>query len=251
MCRGKPLSSRQHHCVIVFKHPSLRVDRPAALPCVPHRCRVNLVLDAHSRHATAGDKLVIGNNRPSGRIGQDKSRINVIRLRPGSQPPPPKAISRRRRRRFVPLNESPTVILSQRLTGLRKDEQLAVLARFKTDVSRLPYAARVSSHLILARRPRAVRPSHTVKRIASLEGEIDERNASNCTRIQTPCPYTKVGVLRMRRDARNRWGRRIPLYVNLYVVSNPKRAPRLPGDRLAILSHPKLEVARYGPSLRG
>jgi hypothetical protein len=250
-CRGAPLSSRQHHCVIVFKHPSLAVHHPAALPCAPRSCRVNLVLDAHSRQAHRGDKLVIGNNRPTGKIGQDKGRINVIRLRPSSQPAPPKAISRRRRTRLVRLDETPTVIASQRLGGLRKDAQLVVLARFKTDVSRLPYTARVSSQLILARDPSATRPGPRVKRMASFEGEIDEINASNCTKVQTPCPYTKVGVLRMTRDARSRSGHPIPLYVNLYVISNPKRAGRRAQDRLPILSHLKLEVKRYAPSLRG
>jgi hypothetical protein len=250
-CRGEPLASRQHHCMIVFKRASLSVHHRAALPCAPRSCRLNLVLDAHSRRAHRGDKLVIGNNRPTGTIRQDKGRINVIRLRPGSQPSPPKAISRRRRHRFVPLDEDPTVVVSKRLTGLRKNEQLAVLARFRADVSRLPYTARVSSQLILARSPRATKPSPRVRRIASFDGEIDETNGSNCIRIQTPCPYTKVGVLRMTRNARSRSGRRIPLYVNLYVISNPKRARMQPGDRLAILSHPKLEVARYRPSLRG
>src|SRR5262245_35739724 len=62
-CRGKPPSSRQHHCVIVFKHASLSVHRLRALPCAPRHCRVNLVLDAHSGQADRGDKLVIGNNR--------------------------------------------------------------------------------------------------------------------------------------------------------------------------------------------
>ena len=55
----------------------------------------------------------------------------------------------------------------------------------------------------------------------------------------------------MRRDARTRSGRPIPLYVNLYVVSNPKRTRRGAGARLPILAHPKLEVKRYPPSLHG
>jgi hypothetical protein len=55
----------------------------------------------------------------------------------------------------------------------------------------------------------------------------------------------------MRRNAQSRAGHRIPLYVNLFVVSNPKRTRRHPGDRLAILPRPKLKVARYRPSLRG
>lgn len=250
-CRGKPRSSRQHHCVIVFEHASLSIRHRAALPCAPRSCRVNLVLDAHSRQADHGDKLVIGNNRPSGRVGQDKGRINVIRLRPGSQPAPPEVVSRRRRHRRVPLDEKPTVVLSQRLTGLRKNEQLSVLATFKADVSRLGYTARVSSQLILAGGPKATRPGPRVRAAASFDGEIDETNGSNCTPVQTPCPYTKVGVLRMRRDARTRSGRPIPLYVNLYVVSNPKRTRRGAGARLPILAHPKLEVKRYPPSLHG
>ena len=250
-CRGKPLSSREHHCVIVFTRASLPVGERGTVPCNHLSCRVNLVLDAHSREARRGDKLVIGNNRPTGRIAQDHGRINAVRLRPGAQPSPPKRITRHRRRHSVPLNATPTVVVSKRLDGLRKNEQLAVLARFETDVSHLPYTARVSSQLILARRARSTRPSRKVRRVASLEGEIDEINGTNCTKIQTPCPYTKVGVLRMRRDARDSSGRPIALHVNLYVISNPKRARRRPGHRLRVLPHPKLEVVRYGPSLRG
>ena len=78
-----------------------------------------------------------------------------------------------------------------------------------------------------------------------------ETNGSNCTLLQAACPYRKVGVLRMLRDARNRVGRPIPLFVNLYVVSNPKRARRRPGDRLKVLPHARMKVDRYKPSLRG
>jgi hypothetical protein len=251
-CRGRPLSSRQHHCVIVFTRVSFDIHRLGALPCRPASCRVNLVLDAHNRHAHRGDKLVIGANKPSGRIVQDRGRINAIRLRPGSQPRPPVAITRKRRRHSVPLDETRTVVLSKRLVGLRKGAQLAVLARYRADVSGLPYSTRVTTHLILARGPRATTTSPRVASMSSsFHGQIAEANGSNCTKVQTPCPYTKVGVLRMRRDARSRAGHGIPLYVNLYVVSNPKRARRRSGDRLAVLAHPKLKVARYRPSLLG
>jgi hypothetical protein len=251
-CRGRPLSNRQHHCVLVFTHASFDVHRLGALPCSPGSCRVNMVLDANNRHAQRGDKLVIGANKPSGRIVQDRGRINAIRLRPGLQPPPPVEVTRKRRHRSIPLDATRTVVLSKRLGGLSKGGQLAVLARYRVDVSRLRYSARVTTHLILARSPRATKASPRVARMASsLQGQIAEANGSNCTKVQTPCPYTKVGVLRMRQDARNRAGQRIPLYVNLFVVSNPKRAKRRPGDRLAVLSHPELKVARYRPSLRG
>jgi hypothetical protein len=251
-CRGRPLSSRQHHCVLVFTHVSFDVRRLGSLPCRPRSCRVNMVVDANNRHARRGDRLVIGANKPSGRIVQDRGRINAVRLRPGSQPPPPTQVTRKRRHRSVPLDAARTVVLSERLAGLRKGAQLAVLARYSADVSRLRYSARVTTHLILAAGPRATKPSRRVAKMSSsLQGQIAEANGYNCTKVQTPCPYTKVGVLRMRRDARNRRGHRIPLYVNLFVVSNPKRAQRRPGDRLAILPHPKLKVARYRPSLLG
>jgi hypothetical protein len=251
-CRGKPLSSRQHHCVIVFTHARFDVRSLRALPCEPDSCRVNLVMDAHNRHARRGNKLVIGANKPSGRVVQDRGRINAVRLRPGDQPPPPVAVSRKRRHRSIPVNETRTVVLSKRLVGLRKGAQLEVLARYRADVSRLPYTTRVTTHLVLARGPRATESSPRVASMSSsLGGQIAEANGSNCTKVQTPCPYTKVGVLRMRRDARSRAGRPIPLYVNLFVVSNPKRARGRPGDHMAVLPHPRLKVARYRPSLLG
>ena len=251
-CRGRPLSSRQHHCVLVFTHASFDVHRLGALPCSPGSCRVNMVVDASNRHARRGDKLVIGANKPGGRIVQDRGRINAIRLRPGSQPPPPMEVTRKRRHSSVPLDATRTVVLSKRLAGLSKGAQLAVVASYRADVSHLRYSARVTTHLILARGPRATKPSPRVARMSSsLQGQIAEANGYNCTKVQTPCRYAKVGVLRMRRDASNRAGHRIPLYVNLFVVSNPKRTRGHSGDRLAILPHPKLKVARYRPSLRG
>jgi hypothetical protein len=251
VCRGKPLSSRQHHCVIVFFGSKLDVPGPARLPCRPRSCRVNLVLDANSKRARKGDQLVIGNNRPNGHVGQDKGRINVVRMRPASQPPAPKVATRQRQRRSVPLDQSRSVVLSKRLLGLREDEQLVVRASFRTDVSRLPFSARVSSRLVLARSRRATTSGALVRRLASQGGEIDETNGSNCTPIQTPCRYRKVGVVRMRNDARGRGGSPIPLYVNLYVISNSKRVRSRPGHRLPVLPHPKLEVTRYPASRHG
>ena len=250
-CRGLIVGGRQHHCIVALTKGSLRLNRPRALPCPPSSCHVNLVLDAHNRHAVKGDRLVIGANRPGGRIVQDKGRINAIRLRPGSQPPPPIGRTAKRRHRQVSLRRRPTVILSKRLNGLRRNEQLAVLARMRTDVSKLPYAAKVTVHLRLLRHRDSTSPGRRVARLATLRGEIAEGNGSNCTRAQTPCPYTMVGVLRMLHDARGASGRPIPLYANLTVVSTPKRARVRPGDRLRILRHTRLKVARYRPALFG
>ena len=229
----------------------MHVGNPDALPCGPSTCHVNFVVDAHNSRARHGDKLIIGANKPDGFILQDKGRINAIRLRPGSQRRPPKLETTERRHTRIPLDQTPTVVLSRRLNGLKRDTQLAVLARMRTDVSKLPYSARVTTHLILGRTRHSTETSRWVAHLASPHGEIAEANGSNCTRAQTPCPYTKVGVLRMLRDARNRAGHPIPLFVNLYVVSNPKRVTRRPGDRLKVLPHARMKVARYKPSLRG
>lgn len=249
-CRAK-LPGRQHHCVVVFPNASLSVNDPGELPCGPGSCHVNLVIDAHNPHAVRGNRLVIGSEKPSGRIVQDKGRINAIRLRPGSQPRPPTLPTTKRRHTRLPLNQNPTVVLSKRLDGLKRNEQLAVIARMRTDVSQLPYSTRVTTHLILAARRNSTKRSHRVAEMASLRGEIAEGNGSNCTTVQTPCPYTMVGVVRMLRTPTDRSGNPIPLYANLYVVSNPKRATRRPGDRLKVLPHPRMKVARYAPSLRG
>jgi hypothetical protein len=248
-CKGKPLADRQHHCVLVFKRPSIAISNVAGLPCAPDACHVNFVVDAHSRRA--GDRLIIGANKPNGHVLQDKGRINAVRLRPGSQPAPPILKSGKRRHTKVPLDQRPTVVLSRRLNGLRKGTQLAVLARMRTSVASLPYSARVTTHLILARTRHATTTGRRVARMASLHGEIAETNGSNCTRRQTPCPYTKVGVLRMLHDARSRRGHPIPLFVNLYVVSNPKRARSHAHTSLRILPHAKMRIARYRPALLG
>jgi hypothetical protein len=250
-CHAKPLSSRQHHCVLVFTDAALNVEHARSLPCARPSCHVNFVLDAHSRSARRGEKLIVGANKPDGRILQDKGRINAVRLRPANQPPPRVLETRKRRNARVPLDQTPTVVLSKRLRELRKNTQLSVLARMRTDVSRLPYSARVTTHLILARRRHSTATSDRVARLASLHGEIAETNGSNCTLRQTPCPYPKVGVMRMRRNATNQAGHRIPLYINLYVVSNPKRNPEPSGRQLRILPRARLKVTRYRPALRG
>jgi hypothetical protein len=250
-CRSRPLSSRQHHCVLVFTGTSLEVTDQGALPCAPTACYVNFVVDAHSKSARRGDRLIVGANKPHGRILQDKGRINAVRLRPASQPPPQVRATHRRSHARVPLDQTPTVVLSKRLRGLRKNAQFSVVARMRADVSRLPYSARVTTHLILARTASSTRTSRQISRLASLHGQIAESNGSNCTPRQTPCPYAKVGVVRMLRDARNRAGHPIPLHVNLFVISNPKRAPGGSGRYLRILRHATLKVTRYEPALRG
>ena len=250
-CHAKPLSERQHHCVLVFTHAPLPVRHRKALPCA-RSCFVNFVLDAHSRRARRGDRLIVGANKPNGRVLQDKGRINAIRLRPAHQRRPAILKTSKRRHASVPLTQKPTVVLSRRLRHLKQNTQLSALGKMRADVSHLPYSARVTTHLILARTPQATATTRWVAHLASPHGEMAETNGSNCTRRQSPCPYTKVGVVRMLHDATNRAGNGIPLYVNLYVVSNPKRSGRRRAStRLRVLRGARMKISRYRPALRG
>jgi hypothetical protein len=243
-------ANRQHHCVIVFARAGHEIHA-GSIPCLPDDCHVNFVLDANSRRARKGDKLVIGGNRPDGSIAQDKGRINAIRLRPGSQEPIPPSTTKHRVHKRLPLHLQPRVILSKRLRHPKRNEQLAVYAKYRTNISHLPYSTRVTSQLILARHRHSTSISGLAARTNGSHGEIDEANGSNCVHKRNPCPYRKVGVLRFRRDATNRSGDPIPLFVNLWVMTKPKLTTPRHGDRLRINHGAKLKVVRYPASMRG
>jgi hypothetical protein len=239
--------NRQHHCVIAFSDAGLHVKDPADIPCLPDSCHLNFVVDARNHRARHGDKLVIGGNQPSGRIAQDKGRINVIRLRPGSQPKAPATVTRHRLHKRISLHLHSAVIASKRLRGLKRHEQLAVYARFHTDISHLPYSTRVTSQLVLADRRSQTGPGHLAARVSSTGAEIDEANGSNCVHVRNPCRYTKVGVLTMQHDAES-GGDPVPLFVNLWLKSKPKLTTPKPGDQLRIRDA-KLKIVRYPADL--
>jgi len=84
------------------------------------------------------------------------------------------------------VSEGKTVVLSQPLDNLRKNEQLAVSANVTADISRITNYNRalIHSQLILADSRRATASSSAVKQLEELKGEIDEANGSNCTQNQ-------------------------------------------------------------------
>jgi hypothetical protein len=243
-CRQR-LPNRTHHCVIVFTGAAFRHALGARLGCAPSSCHVNLVLDAHNRRAGGNDKLVIGGNHPDGTILQDKARINAIRFRPGSQPGIRPRVSRRRVTKRLPLTERPHVVYSKRLGGLRDGVQIAVKAKMRTKIGHLPYNVRVNSRLLLTDGRRRTERDELVRRVASLKGEISEGNGFNCTQAEAPCLTKKVGVLRIKRDV----GRRGPLYVNLIVINQAKRAAAA-GGRAKVGRGGALKVVRYPASMR-
>jgi hypothetical protein len=237
-CRQR-LPHRQHHCPIAFEE---RVAVGEHFPCRPSRCFANLVVSAHSRKARGGERMIIGANKPNGRIVQNKSRLNAIRLGPGVRgkrllsPGPTRNSMRLRARRKV--------LLSRKVSGLEQGDVVAASATLRSDVRHLGYNALVGAELIVARGPNATAPSRLVRRSVWQRGLISPINGTNCTPIQSPCRTRKVGVVKVRRDVRGRSGTPAPLFVNMVVRTKQKRVGREHGDRLRIRDG-GLELRRY------
>jgi hypothetical protein len=240
-CRQK-LPDRQHHCPIAFDE-RIRVGK--RFPCRLDRCFANLVVSAHSPRARGGERMVIGANKPSGRIVQNKSRLNAVLIDRGVR-------ARRLRtgdllRRSLRLRPQRKVILSQRVDELRRGDVLAVSAAIRSEVRHLGYNALVGAQLIVGRGPGANSPSRLVRRSVWQDGLISPLNGTNCTPPQSPCRTRKVGVVKVRRDVRGGSGGAAPLFVNLVVRTKQKRVERRHGDRLRILDDARLVVRRYSP----
>lgn len=240
----------EHHCIVVFRHAGFHTRAPQRLPCALNRCHINLVADVHHPRASANEILVIGGQRPSGKIKGDRGRINAIRYRDTVPSDFHRTGTRQLRIRTAAPDLKRRVVISKRLRGLRGGEQLAVTAGFREDISPLPYAVRTSVYLILAESPRHTRPGDFVKSHALRFGEISENNGQNCTRPPGTCGYRKVGVLEMRRDAVTPRGRPKPLYINLVTVLGPKVLEARSRDRVRFRKG-LIRVVRFPPRLRG
>jgi hypothetical protein len=243
VCRQR-LPLREHHCVITFTKAGFRRQTGRPPPCSLDSCRINLVAAAHNPRAGAGDLLMVGGQQPDGSIPQDRGRINAIRFHPGDQPKISPVKSTAAVRRHVDPDYDKHVVYSKKLTGLRADEQLEVTGRIRETISGLPYNTRTSAHLVLTARRHATRSNRTVKRVATLGGEIAELNGFNCTKNRPSCVLRKVGVLGIEADAAQ------PLFVNLVTIIGPKRTGARPGDRARITGG-QVKVVRYPPGLKG
>lgn len=238
-CRQR-LPNRQHHCPVVFDR-TIRVGE--RFPCPPRRCYANVVVSAYSPQAVGGERIVIGANKPNGRIVQNKSRLNAIRLGPGTRGQ--RLVSHDLRRRSLRLRAKRKVALSQRVDGLQRGDVLAASAGLRSDVRRLGYNALVGAELIVARGPQATAPSRLVRRSVWQQGMISPTNGTNCTPAQSPCRTQKVGVAKLRRDVVGRSGGAAPLFVNLIIRTKQKRVEREHGARLRLLDGASIEVRRY------
>jgi hypothetical protein len=216
--------NRQHHCVAVYLGSKLTIPTPDKLPCQLDRCRINLVVDSHHPRAHRGDELILGIDRPGGKVSGDRSRLNATRLR-GSGIEARKQRTRKLRRHRVPVKEGPKrSVLSMRLRNLTEGQQLTFAASLTVDIRRLHYSSFTGSQLILARRPGAVKPSALTRAVGSLKGEVTEANGFNCTQRTTPCTARRVGTLVIEQTP-VRDGRTVPLYVNFVLRNAPKEVP--------------------------
>jgi hypothetical protein len=232
--------NRNHHCVLVFRNVRAKLGRHRRRPCALRRCHINLVLSSRSPHAHPGNRLIIGADRPDGRIEQDMGRLNAIVIRRGKPPHVRHAHSRRRVRHSLregsPGSGGWRVVYSVKLSHLERGDVVAAAARARTGIGLLPYSAYVASELIIAGRRTSI---HPFRHDVTLDGLVTEANGFNCTQgpsaYSTPCVTRKAGVARIRRHPVNRHGRPRPLYLNLIQRSFPKLAHAGPGDRAQVL----------------
>jgi hypothetical protein len=247
-CDQNP-NHREHHCVRVYRSARMNVGNPDALPCEVRECRVNLVVDAYNSRAHDGDLLILGIDRQTGPVSQDRGRLNVTRLR-GDGLEVREPATRRRLARRVPIDRgAKRSILSLRLPNLREDEQVTLEAEAKLDIGHLPYSTFVGSQLILATKPGAVRTTALTERVGYLDGHATEANGFNCTQRTTPCTPAKVGTLVLTKTPR-RSGRTVPLYVNYVLRNAPKQVDERPGDAMRI-RRGYIEAKRYPADARG
>ncbi len=237
-CRQR-LPNRQHHCPVAFDRTTRIGDR---FPCPVDRCFANVVVSASSRRARGDQRMIIGANKPGGRIVQNKSRLNAIRLAPGTTAQ--RLVTSDLRRGSLRLRPRRKVVLSQKVEGLERGDVLAVGAALRSDVRHLGYNALVGGQLVVARGPSATRPSRLIRRSVWQRGVISPINGTNCTPAQSPCSTRKVGAVKVRRDLRGGSGAPAALFVNLVIRTKQKRVDREHGARLR-LRDGRLEVRRY------
>ena len=239
---GQQEPLRQHHCPVVF---DTEIAVGEDFPCPLDRCFANLIVSAHSHKARGGERVIIGANKPSGKIVQDKSRLNSVRIGPDATLE--RLRSTKLRSRSLRLRPRRKVVLSQRVDELERGDVLAVSGDFLSDVRHLGYSALVGAELVAARGPHATSPSRLIRRSVSQRGQISPINGTNCTPMDSPCPTRKVGVLIVRRDLVGNSGGSAPLFVNLVMRTKQKRVEREHGARLRIQQASGLLVRRYSP----
>lgn len=250
---GQRRPNRNHHCPLAIGDRGFRVPRARDLPCRPAACHVNLVVDAHSRRAVDGNKLIIGADEPDGSIDGGKGRVNAIVIRAGGEVSRQSERTGAVRTSRLPMPRShpkpQKVVYSAKLPHLRAGDVISAESKQITSIGHLRYAAFVGSRIVVATRPTATETSGKVRKWLAFGPNMTERNGFNCTQgpsaFRTPCAGRKAGLARVANDVLRRNGRDRPLYVNLVARTFPKLTAARSGDAARILRGGWLRVTRY------
>jgi hypothetical protein len=239
--RGRRCSHGEHHCVYVHAWDQITIRRLRRLPCKPIRCRINLVVSATSPQSGRRHKLVVGGNKPDGYIAQDRGRISAIRLHGRGSPDLRKLQTRKFRNRKLRMNRRKRVIYAIRVP-VRGGDVIAASAKLIMATGTVPYRFRTGAQLITARSATETSSRGYAKQGVSESGEVGEMNGFNCKQSRPRCVLHKTGMLWVWKRSR---ATRMPLFVNLVVEVNPKRATAGRGDRAVVGPGGKLRVRRY------
>jgi hypothetical protein len=248
----QPRPHRNHHCVLVIKDGGLDVGDPADLPCPPDQCYINMVASAESRKARRGNVVVVGADTPSGRVRQDKGRLEAVILR-GDGLASDAGRTQHRVERRVPVADAGKsglrVIYSLPLRGLERGDAFVAEARQRMKIHHLPYPVFVGTQMVVGRSKQDVSPGKLARQIVVQAGQVTEGNGFNCTRgnsaYESPCITRKIGLVRVQRDAVDGRGRPVTLYLNLVANAAPKRARPGPSADARALSGGYLQATRY------
>lgn len=234
-------SHARHHHIVLFKGSEVTIPQR-----FPQHGFINLALAASHPKAEANHLLLIGENEDRKDVDQDVSGIRVVRFRPARQDRIKPTRVEELATPAVRVAKEPTRVLSMPLDDLKEGEQLFVHARIVADAAGVGYHARLSARMFLADERDHLEPKGSVEQIASWKGHLSKENGSNCLKDEGPSSRDKLGVLRMKKDARHR------LFVNVVATSSaPFSENRTPGDPLTLGPESFLEVTRYGPEHLG
>jgi hypothetical protein len=256
--------NRNHHCPLVFRSASLDIPDPNALPCPPDDCYVNLLLSADHPKAKPGNRIVLGGDRPNGKVAQDKGRISAITLRNGATPPTTAVDQVIRPPRGLPLHprrggSRKRVIHSLRVPQLGPGDILQATATYraaqpkgrkgsggKRRRGRHAYNAFIGSDLILADSPSSTSPT-SAARTSGLRGELAEGNGFNCTQrpsgFRRPCFVEKAGAIKVNNQQQGE----VQVYLNLVGRSSPLLKNARRRDKVKLRLQGGLRAARYAP----
>jgi hypothetical protein len=226
LCTQKPLR-RNHHCVIQSPWKGIRLP-DSGLPCKPAQCHFNVVMSAFDKEARndGKNKVILGGQKLNGKISQGKTKF-ALALFPDGERRPLRTWRKTKRvsgsYRLDPNladNKKKRVILSQRLTGLRKGDQLLVDAQMATSINHLPYDTFQRTEVVLSNKPKSIKPRGS---FTETTARVGEGNGFNCTRRKSghvsPCVVRKIGVLSIRRKISK------PVYVNVIAAGTAKGPP--------------------------